>query len=168
MKWIGISGSWRITNQQVEKDVRNNVKNIILKGDGIITGGALNVDSLALDEALKHDSKAKKIRVFLPVRLKVFSDHYRKRASEGVITSKQAENLICQLFGLKKVNSQALVENMKNTEINKKTYYQRNSEAVKIMDSLIAFQVNKSAGTQNTIDKAKEKGIPVKLYSYSI
>lgn len=168
MKWIGITGSWRVKNQKVVKDVRRSVKSIILDGDGIVTGGALNVDSIALDEALKHDPKAKQIKIFLPVTLKLFSKHYRKRAKEGVITNKQAEKLISQLSELKKINSQALIENKENTKVNKETYYQRNLEVVKYSDKLLAFQVNRSTGTQNTIDKAKEKDIPIKIFSYSI
>jgi len=168
MKWIGISGSWRATNKQVEQDVRLNVKKIIKRGDGILTGGALNVDSFALDEALKHDSKAEKIKVFIPTILILYAAHYRKRAKEGIISSKQAENLISQLSKLKEVNPKALIENRENTKLNKKTYYQRDSEVIKNSDELFAFQVNDSAGTQDTINKAEQNGIPVKLFSYSI
>ncbi len=168
MKWIGISGSWRITNKQIEKDVRKNVKNIILNGDGIVTGGALNVDAFALGEALKHDPQAKQIKVFLPVVLELYIKHYRKRAKEGVITEMQAENLAVQLLSLKKTNPKALIENKTNTKVNQKTYYQRNSEMTNYSNQLISFQVNKSAGTQDHIDKAREKGIPVKIFSYSI
>lgn len=59
MKWIAISGSWRNANSQVEKDVRETVKQITVKGNGIVTGGALGVDYWALDEALKIDKKAR-------------------------------------------------------------------------------------------------------------
>jgi predicted Rossmann fold nucleotide-binding protein DprA/Smf involved in DNA uptake len=168
MKWIGISGSWRTINQKVEKDVRENVKAIIKNGNGIVTGGALNVDSIALDEALQHDPQAKKIKVFIPVTLKLFSQHYKKRAKERIISSQQAEELIAQLAQLKKINPQALIENKKNIKVNKKSYYQRNLEIIKNSDELLAFQVDKSTGTQDTIDKARKRGIPVKIFSYSI
>ena len=59
-------------------------------------------------------------------------------------------------------------ENEKNTIIDKDSYYQRDSTVVEVSDELVAFQVNDSAGTQDTIDKAKKKNIPVKIFSYSI
>jgi len=86
MKWVAISGSWRKTNEEVENDVRQAVREIIKRGDGIVTGGALNVDYFATDEALKVNPEAKQIKVCLPVTLELFSAHYRKRADEGVIT----------------------------------------------------------------------------------
>ena len=49
-RWVGISGSWRKTNDQVESDVRNAVREIFKKSFGIVTGGALGVDYIATDE----------------------------------------------------------------------------------------------------------------------
>ena len=57
MKWIGISGGWRKTNTEVEDAVRRTAKEIIERGDGIVSGGAIGVDSLALDEVLKFNQK---------------------------------------------------------------------------------------------------------------
>ncbi len=94
MKWIGITGSWRVTNENVKSDVRAVVRDIIASGDGIVTGGALNVDSFALDEALRLDPAATRVRVCLPVTLERYAAHYRKRAEEGVITGEQAETLV--------------------------------------------------------------------------
>ena len=62
MKWIGISGSWRFFNREIEDKLRQIIKEIILKGNGIVSGGALGIDSIALSEALKHDLKAEKIK----------------------------------------------------------------------------------------------------------
>jgi len=59
MKWVAISGSWRKTNEEVENDVRQAVREIIKRGDGIVTSGALNVDYFATDEALKVNPEAK-------------------------------------------------------------------------------------------------------------
>jgi len=168
MKWIWVSGAWRITSQQVEKDVRQNVKNVIKDGNGIVTGGALNVDSFALDEVLKQNPNAQKIKVFLPVSLELYSAYYRKRAREGVITELQAEKLIEQLSKLKKINPKALVENRENKRVDQESYYERNTEVVGHADEMLVFQVNKSAGTQDAIDKAKKKNIGVKLFSYNM
>ncbi|MBI3620214.1 hypothetical protein HY214_03685 [Candidatus Roizmanbacteria bacterium] len=168
MKWVGICGSWRKTSRQVEHDVRLAVRNILAEGDAIVSGGALNVDYFATDEALKIDSQGKRIKIFLPTTLTLYSQHYRKRASEGIITEKQADMLIGQLTILQKLNPSALIENKKNTIADKTTYYERISQIVTASDEIYAFQVNNSPGVQDTIDKARQKGIALKLYSYKI
>ena len=111
MKWVGISGSWRKTNKEIKEKIRGIVREIIARGDGIVSGGALNVDYIALDEALKYDAKAERIKIFIPTTLEVYSKHYREHACLGAITSRQAENLISQLTRLKRVNPKALIEN---------------------------------------------------------
>ncbi|MBI2047855.1 MAG: hypothetical protein HYT27_01830, partial [Parcubacteria group bacterium] len=65
--WFGISGSWRKTNETVEQGVLEAVRKIIERGDGIVSGGALNVDYFATDEALKLNPTADRIKIFLPV-----------------------------------------------------------------------------------------------------
>ena len=62
MKWIGISGSWRKTNKEIEEKIRNIVCEIMQRGDGIVSGGALGVDYIALDEALKMTQKLRKLK----------------------------------------------------------------------------------------------------------
>jgi len=168
MKWIGISGSWRKTNRELEKDVIKTVREIINRGDGIISGGALNVDYFATREVMKLDPKAEKIKIFLPAPLKIYAEHYRNRANEGVITKNQAEQLIKQLSRLRKINPAALIENKQHKEVNEKAYYDRSSAVIATSDELIAFWVNRSDGTKDAIEKAKEKGIPVKIIIYTI
>lgn len=166
-KWIGISGSWRTTASEIERDVRETVRDIVLGGNGIVSGGALNVDYQATDEVLKLN-RPQQVKVFLPTTLDIYSAHYRKRAREKVITEQQAEDLISQLTTLKNLNPQGLIENPTNTDVNEKTYFERDSEIVNASDELVAFQVNNSPGAQDTIDKAKAKGIPVKVHSYGV
>jgi len=168
MKWIAISGSWEKTNKNVESDVRREIRRIIGEGNGIVTGGALGVDYVATDEAIKNNPGLDKLKIFLPVTLVLYAKHYRKRAQEGVITSDQAEMLIAQLKEVQKRNPSAINENKTYTVVNIRTYYERNTAVIKASDELNAFQVNKSGGVQDTIDKAKEEGIPVKLFSYTI
>jgi len=168
MKWIAISGSWRCVNKEIENEVRKNVKEMINRGDGIVTGGALNVDYIAIDQGLTLNPKADKIKVFLPVSLELYAQHYRRRAREGVITLEQAERLIDQLSKLRAINKLALRENINNKVVNQATYFERNTEVIKAADELLAFQVNHSAGVEDTIKKAKSKGIPIKLFSYTI
>lgn len=168
MKWIAIAGSWRSINKKIEQDVRRVVRSIALRRDGIVSGGALGVDYFALDEAMKFDPGCENIKIFLPSSLKVFTKHFLKRAFEGVISEKQAKDLIKQLGKLKKINSSALIENKKNKLVNKKAYYQRIVQIVNAADKLIAFHVNKSQGTQYTIGKAREKDILVKRFIYTL
>ncbi len=174
MKWIGISGGWRKTNQKIENDVRSVVSEIMQRGDGIVSGGALNVDYIALDEALKYDKGAKRIKIFIPTTLEKYAEHYRKHALLKNITSEQAENLISQLTKLRRINSQALIENpnTKFTEENKKgEYYKRNQKIVDLADELVAFHIktknSDGLGVMDTVKKARERGIVVKLHSYN-
>lgn len=164
MKWMAISGSWRKTNRKVENDVRQEVKKIIDSGNGIVTGGALGVDFFATDEVIKLNPKLDKLKIFLPGTLDKYSAHYSARAKEGVISENQAKNLISQLNKVKK----AIIENTESNEVNKDSYYKRNSKIIEFADELIAFQVNESEGVGDTISKAKQKGIPTKLFIYSI
>lgn len=100
MKWIGISGTWQLTSSEVEQDVQSKVRQIIERGDGIITGGALGVDSFAMDEVIHLGYTSSRIKICLPVTFPLYKNHYRKRAEEGVITVEQAENLIVLLTTL--------------------------------------------------------------------
>jgi len=175
MKWIGISGSWRKTTSEIETKLRNIIREIMMGGDGIVSGGALGVDFIVLDEALKHDPKAKRIKIFLPTTFEVYAVHYRKHASLGTITSEQAENLISQLAKLREINPKALIENPDTNfteETKKRMYYQRNSAVVDASDALVAFRVkmeqSEGIGTADTVEKARKKGIPVKVFSYTI
>ena len=175
MKWIAISGGWRKINKEIEDNVRKTVREIISQGNGLVSGGALSVDYIALDEALKFDAEAKKIKIFLPTTLEKYTEHYRKHALWGDITSEQTENLISQLTRLKQINPEALIENPDTnfTEENKKDrYYKRNLKIVEASDELVAFHIKTEAseglGTADTIEKAKLKNIPVKLYSYNL
>lgn len=173
MKNIAISGSWRWgTEPQVERDVRAVVRQIMSVGNGIVTGGALGVDSVALDEALKYDPKANRIKLFLPTSLAIYETHYQKRADEGVITHQQADQLINQLNNLSARNRRALIEDQTTQIVNKDSYYARNTQIIEAADELIAFHViaddTQGAGTRDIIEKAKGLQKPVKVYEYDL
>ena len=175
MNWIAVSGGWRKINLEIEKKVRETVALNIKKGNGFISGGALGVDFVALDEALKHDLKAEKIKIFLPTSLEKYKKHLLKHVKLGNIKLNQAEKLINQLLKLKKINKQALIENLEtnfNEKNKKEKYYQRNSEIIKKADQLIAFQIktkdSQGLGVKDTIDKAKIKNIPINHYYYDL
>jgi hypothetical protein len=175
MKWFGISGSWRKTNREIEEKIRLVVREIMARGDGIVSGGALGVDFIALDEALSVDPGAQKIRIYLPTTLEVYAGHYRRHALLGSIMSKQAESLVSQLESLKKINPDALIENPDedfSEETKKRKYYERNSVVVDASDELVAFLVrtkeSEGGGTRDAVEKARKKGIPVQLFEYDL
>lgn len=168
MKWFGITGSWRNTNEKLRADVRYVVNCIINQDNGIVTGGALGVDQFALEEALKLDPEANLIRVIIPASLERYSAHFQKRAGEGVISYDQANTLTDLLNQLNKTNRASLIEIEDGRPIGKPSYYDRNSKVVDMSDELFAFQVNSSAGVQDAVDKALEKGIPAHLKTYTI
>jgi len=168
MKWIGISGTWRLTNPRVESDVRRAVSDLFSSGNGIVTGGAVGVDHFATDEMLRLDPLARSIKIILPATLPAYIEHYKKAPLDGAISVTQANELISQLERLYKINPQAIIGEKNNPPINQQTYFARNTKVVELSDELLAFQVNKSAGTQDTINKARAKGIPVKVFEYTI
>ncbi|OHA49199.1 MAG: hypothetical protein A2682_00835 [Candidatus Terrybacteria bacterium RIFCSPHIGHO2_01_FULL_58_15] len=175
MKWVAISGSWRKTTDEIERAVRDAVHEIMFRGDGIVTGGALGVDAIALDEALRQNILADRIKVFLPTTLEQYAVHFRKHAEVGTITQQQAEDLIQQLTHLKEKNRRALIEDPDTgfSEENKKEkYYGRNAHIIAAADELFAFQVKSEAsdglGTLDAVEKAKTKGIPVTTRSWDL
>jgi hypothetical protein len=166
MKWIGISGSWRYSSSELITDVKTEVTKALNDGNGIVTGGALGVDYIATGIALSLYPDGSRVRLFLPTPLNVYQQHYKNRAKEDVITERQAEDLIDQLNQVNRLGS--LTVNNKLGVVDKDSYYLRNTEVINASDSLIAFQVNNSDGTQDTIDKAKLKKIPVSVHSYTV
>ena len=162
MKWIAVAGGWRKTNSQIESDIRKAVREIVSCGDGIVSGGALGVDYIATSEALLTNAK---LKILIPSTLEIYRNHYFKRAEEGVITKEQAELLLAQLEEVKKRG--CLIEGV-DTILNQETYFNRITKIIENADELIVFHVNKTEGTQDTINKANKKGIPVKVFDYSI
>lgn len=167
MKWIAISGSWRHTPPKLIQDLTIEVLEIISQGWGIVTGGALGVDYLATKLVLEHSSP-QKIKIFLPTSLQIYANHYHKRAGEGVISHQQAQDLIAQLTQVQQLSKESLIENHQEQVVDQDSYFQRNTKIIESADELIAFWVNKSAGTLDTINKAKEKGVKVRLYEYEV
>lgn len=175
MKWIAIAGSWHKINSEIEDKIRQTVLEIFKAGNGIVSGGALNVDFIALDEAMKLNPEAERIKIFLPTTLEKYSEHYCKHANLGNITLEQTESLINQLSNLKRVNPRALVENPDTNfteETKKAMYFDRISRIIEAADGLVVFAVKTKPGeglaTADTIEKARKKGIPVVEYKYDL
>ncbi|MCM2339406.1 MAG: DNA-protecting protein DprA [Burkholderiales bacterium] len=162
MKWIAVAGSWRKTNSQIKEDILKTVDEIISAGNGIVSGGALGVDYIATERTLELDGK---LKIIIPSTLETYENHYSKRAQEGVITKDQADALLSQLKEVKKRGS--LIEGNEDV-LNKETYYNRITKIIENADELVAFHVNKSEGTQDTINKAEKKGIPIKIFNYTL
>jgi hypothetical protein len=138
--------------------VHKEVAAALAAGKSIVTGGALGTDYWATEIALSTDPA--RLKVILPTSLGTYAAHYRQRAAEGVISARQAESLIRQLKAVARAGG--LVEHPERQRVvNATTYYLRNEDVVDAADELLAFQVNASAGTQDTVDKARMKEIPV-------
>lgn len=165
MKWIAIAGGWRKTDSKIKEDVIKTIREIISRGDGIVSGGAQGVDYIATEEALKNNYGKDKLKIIIPSTLETYKKHYLKRANEGVLTLERAEKLIAQLTEVKKRGS---LEEGEDTIIENFAYFRRIDKIVDRADELIAFHINHTQGTQYTVDKAREKGIPVKVFNYSL
>lgn len=168
MKWYAISGSWRQAGDDVKNDVITVVKKILREGNGVVTGGALGVDYFATKAVLECGDLKTQLRLYLPIKIDKFCRHYFKRASEGVITKKQAEQITSQLELVAKLAPNSIFDEWGFTEANAESYYARNTKIIENSDELYAFQVNNSQGTQDAIDKAKKMNKKVHLKKYTI
>ena len=163
MKWILFTGTWKLTNKQVEDDVRSAVHDVISRGDGIVTGGATGVDYFAMDEAIKLDPTISHLKVIIPAILKSYIYDYYTNWLHEPITKNDIDNLDKILHKIKEVNRNALIE-MSNDIITQEHYNLRHDEEVKISDEVYAFQVNDSTGTQDTINKSAKSGLRISLH----
>lgn len=164
MRWVIFTGTWRLTNQEVEKDVREAVREVISKGYGIVTGGATGVDFFCIDEVLRGGHK-NKMRVFIPAKLEKYIEDYYKNWQHDPITKKDIDDLCEVLIKFKNKNPSGLLEMRHSGEdILQSDYDLRHNEEVTFSDEVYAFQVNNSTGTQDTIDKALKAGLKISLH----
>lgn len=163
MTWVGVSGSWRYAAPGLQDAVHREVTAALAAGKSIVTGGALGVDYWATETALSIDPA--RLKVILPTSLATYAAHYRRLAARGVISAQQAEDLIRQLEAV--IQAGSLVEHPERRQVvDVTTYYLRNQDMVDVADELLAFQVNASGGTQDALDRARLKGIPVVVFKY--
>jgi hypothetical protein len=163
MKWILFTGTWKLTNQEVEQDVREAAREVLSRGDGVVTGGATGVDYFAMDEAMKLHPDASRLKVVIPAMFKSYVYDYHTNWTMSPITAETVNDLEKLLQRIKEANSESLIE-MPNDIITQDHYNDRHDEEVKISDEVYAFQVNNSTGTQDTIDKAAKSGLPISLH----
>ena len=163
MKWVLFTGTWRLTNREVENDVRTAVREVLSRGDGIVTGGTTGVDYFAMDETIKLFPDVSRLKAVIPAFLKSFIHDYRTNYCLEPVTKETIDDLEKILQKIKEVNPDSLIE-MPNNIITHEHYILRNDEEIKISDEVYAFQVNNSAGAQDTIDKALKSGLLVSLH----
>lgn len=170
MKWTIFTGTWRLTNEEIENDVRNAARKIFKEGNGLVTGGATGVDYFAMDEFVKLNQDCTRIRIFIPARLPHYIMDYRKNWKHSPIDDKDIDNLEHLLTLIKRRNPSAIFEAKKEDgDITQDEYDARHNEEVAFGDEVYAFQANKSSGTSDTIEKAKKAGLSIILHkNYSI
>ncbi len=168
MKWILFTGTWKLTNKEVEDDVRKAVRDVITRGDGVLTGGATGVDYFVMDEVLKLQPTATHLRVIIPAQLESYIEDYYTNWCHEPITKEDIAGLASLLRKLKQVNPTAILE-MPYKTITQDHYNLRHDQEVMYSDEVHAFHVNNSTGTQDTIDKSTKSGIPTTHHKkYSI
>lgn len=163
MKWILFTGTWRLTNSEIENDVRTKTREVLSLGYGIVTGRATGVDYFAMDEAMKIYPDASRLIVVIPAYLKSYIYDYKTNWLESPVTEADIDNIEKLLRKIKRVNKKALIE-IPNDIIDQSHYNERHEEEVRLSDEVYAFQVNDSTGTQDTINRAVKKGLPLTFY----
>jgi hypothetical protein len=118
-----------------------------------------------MDEWVKLNPDCTRIRIFIPARLSHFIADYRKNWKHDPITDRDIDDIEYILNIIKKRNPSAIFEVRKDSgDITQREYDVRHDEEVTFSDEVYAFQVNKSSGTQDTIEKAKKAGLPVSVH----
>ena len=163
MNWILFTGTWRLTNVEVEADVRSAVRDVVGRGDGVLTGGATGVDYFAMDEALKLKPDGSHLKIIIPAHLKDYIIDYHIHWCKKPITTKDIDAVSSLLTSFKVLQPNNLIE-MPYRTITQTEYLLRDTEEVIRSHEVYAFQVNNSIGTQDTIDKAREAGLLITLH----
>ena len=165
MKWILFTGTWRLTNAEIETDVRQTAREVFERGDGLVTGGATGVDYFAMDEFIKLDPTCKRIKIFIPAKLPHFISDYRNNWKHSPINDSDIDNLERVLLHIQEKNPSAIFEAPKEYgDITQEEYNLRHNEEIAHSDEVYAFRVNKSTGTGDTIQKATDAGLPISRY----
>lgn len=165
MQWVIFTGTWRLTNKEVETDVRRAAREVFVRGDGIVTGGATGVDFFAMDEFVKLNPTCNRIRIFIPARLDHYIADYRKNWMHSPIDDSDIDRLEHLLRLIKERNPAAIYEVRKSYgDITQEEYNLRHNEEVTFSDKVFAFRVNSSTGTSDTIKKAQAAGLELERY----
>lgn len=167
MKWLAVVGT-REVNDTIRRDIEQFVGQKIAEGSGIVSGGATGADHEAARLAYEHGLEAVRFRVFLPVELELYCQALYDRAAAGKCRQDDAVATVALLRDIAKNRPGVLYDTTEFTEVNAESFHARNCQIVALADKLVAFRVNDSRGTTFTIDQAREKGIPTKVFDYTI
>lgn len=166
MKWTAVAGSRKVTPEVIDK-VRAETRKRLEAGGGIVTGGAPGVDFAAADEAMKFDPAGSRLIIITPTKMDKYRPYLYKRISGGHVTFQEFGLLTNQIDELRRKQPGNLVE-LDYDRVDSESFHARNSAMVDRADEVLAFQVNRSNGTQNTIDKGHAKRIPVDVHTFEI
>ncbi|MGC8461584.1 MAG: DNA-processing protein DprA [Candidatus Dormibacteria bacterium] len=162
--WIGISGSLGIRLPEVDRDVTREVVRLVKRGTGIVTGGAPGVDMLAMDASLHVDPTGRHLKVVLPCDFPMFLKYVHALAYHDIITRADASHLSALLHTAKKLG--CCIEHPEFARISQEAFSFRNAEVVRLSEKLLAFHVDNSGGTTNTIRHALRAGKDVYRFVY--
>ena len=167
MKWLAVVGT-REVNDTIRRDIEHFVGQKIADGCGIVTGGATGADHEAARLAYEHGLEAARFRVFLPVELELYCQALYDRVVVGKCRQDDAVATVALLRDIAKNRPGVLHDTTEFTEVNAESFHARNCQIVDLADELVAFRVNDSRGTTFTVDQAKEKGILVSVFDYTV
>ena len=167
MKWLGVVGT-REVNDTIRRDIGRVVGQKIIEGSGIVSGGATGVDHEAARLAYECGLEAARFQIFLPVKLELYCQALYDRVVVGKCRQDDAVATVALLRNIAKNRPGVLYDTTEFTEVNAESFHARNCQIVALADKLVAFRVNDSRGTTFTIDQAREKGIPVKVFDYTV
>ena len=167
MKWLAVVGT-REVNDMIRRDIEQFVRQKIVEGCGIVSGGATGVDHEAARLAYEYGLGVARFRIFLPVKLELYCQVLYDRAADGKCRQDDAIATVALLRDIAKHRPGVLCDATDFNEVNADSFHARNCQIVDLADELVAFRVNDSRGTTFTIDQAQEKDIPVSVFDYTI
>lgn len=167
MKWLAVVGT-REVDDTIRRDIEQFVGQKIAEGSGIVSGGATGVDHEAARLAYERGLEASRLRIFLPVKLELYCQALYDRAVVGKCRQDDAVATVALLRDIAKNRPGVLHDTTEFTEVNAESFHARNCQIVDLADELVAFRVNDSRGTTFTVDQAKEKGILVSVFDYTV
>ncbi len=167
MKWLAVVGT-REVNDTIRRDIEQFVGQKIAEGSGIVSGGATGADHEAARLVYEHGLEAVRFQIFLPVKLELYCQALYDRAADGKCRQDDAIATVALLRDIAKHRPGVLRDTTDFNEVNAESFHARNCQIVDLADELVAFRVNNSRGTTFTVDQAKEKGIPVSVFDYTV
>lgn len=140
----------------------------LLKAAGLCRVDATGVDHEAARLAYECGLEAARFQIFLPVKLELYCQALYDRAAAGKCRQDDAIAAVTLLQDIAKHRPGVLHDTTDFNEVNTDSFHVRNCQIVALADELVAFRVNNSRGTTFTIDQARQKSIPVKVFDYTV